>query len=272
MKIIPWTGIEKRGVKKDMSHQLEVAWPKINEYLLHLNSQRNQPDLCKTALKELSGLIAYDTAYFFIVDQQRQAYNFEVLNVPEKSIEAYLNYYEAIDPCRAKTPPTASTMATDWNELGIRNTEFAADYARPNEIHYTAGLQFHNDQGIPCGALVITRSRSGKGFSDSEMSHLAIIKPHLNNLYNFMANSTSSHNTAPGLLDNTDLTNREKEIAALVCQGLNTQAISSLLIISPQTVYQHIKKIFKKLDISSRPELIAKISGLAGSKQKTIPD
>lgn len=253
-----------------MAQQFQVAWPRINEYLLQLSSQRGQSDLCKTALKELGELVAYDTGYFFIVDEKRQAYNFEVLNVPEKSMAEYLNYYEAIDPCREKTLPTDSTMSTDWNEPGIVNTEFAADYARPNDIHYTAGLQFHNDRGMPCGALVITRSQCKNGFNDDEMSYLEIIKPHLNNLYNFMALGTSGQALSARLLDNIDLTEREREITTLVCQGLNTQEISSLLFISPQTVYQHIKKIFKKLGISSRPELIAKISGTRPAKQTII--
>ena len=57
----------------------------------------------------------------------------------------------------------------------------------------------------------------------------------------------------------TSLSSREKEIARLIAQGKNDKEIADVLNISPATVATHNKKIFKKLGVHSRVELIAKI-------------
>ncbi|NLY75972.1 MAG: helix-turn-helix transcriptional regulator [Firmicutes bacterium] len=44
------------------------------------------------------------------------------------------------------------------------------------------------------------------------------------------------------------MTNRENEIAGLLCRGLSTKEISSMLIISEFTVYRHLNNIFTKMN------------------------
>jgi predicted ATPase/DNA-binding SARP family transcriptional activator/DNA-binding CsgD family transcriptional regulator len=55
----------------------------------------------------------------------------------------------------------------------------------------------------------------------------------------------------------TNLTPREEEIASLVARGLTNYQIASELVISDQTVATHVKKIRKKLGLSSRVQLAA---------------
>jgi DNA-binding CsgD family transcriptional regulator len=53
------------------------------------------------------------------------------------------------------------------------------------------------------------------------------------------------------------LTSREKEVAALVADGLTSKAIAEHLVLSPRTVESHLYRIFAKLDVSDRAELSA---------------
>lgn len=53
------------------------------------------------------------------------------------------------------------------------------------------------------------------------------------------------------------LTSREKKIVYLVCEGLANKEIADKLNISEQTVKAHLHKIFKKLGVSSRTQLIS---------------
>lgn len=52
------------------------------------------------------------------------------------------------------------------------------------------------------------------------------------------------------------LTNREKEVALLVAQGLSNREIADKLCISIKTVESHLTRIYEKLGIRSRTRLV----------------
>ena len=60
------------------------------------------------------------------------------------------------------------------------------------------------------------------------------------------------------------LTPRQREIAQLLGEGLTEPAIADRLCISPHTVHSHVKSIYASLNVSSRAELIVKLSGAQG--------
>ncbi len=66
-------------------------------------------------------------------------------------------------------------------------------------------------------------------------------------------------NSQSGLFANSNLSNREKQIAYLIAAGKTDKEIAASLNISPATVATHNKKIFKKIGVHSRVELINKV-------------
>jgi len=56
----------------------------------------------------------------------------------------------------------------------------------------------------------------------------------------------------PGPLD--DLTEREREVLALVAEGRSNQGISQALVLSPKTVEAHVGRIFSKLGLDETPD------------------
>jgi DNA-binding CsgD family transcriptional regulator len=72
--------------------------------------------------------------------------------------------------------------------------------------------------------------------------------------------------TAPrrGLGDVGRLTPRELQIALLLAEGRTTRETAAALFMSPKTVEYHLRHLYTKLDISSRPELVARLGDLTG--------
>jgi serine/threonine-protein kinase len=51
-----------------------------------------------------------------------------------------------------------------------------------------------------------------------------------------------------------ELTDREREVLALMAEGLSNQRICDLLVVSPKTVEGHVRQIFMKLGLRETPD------------------
>jgi two-component system, NarL family, response regulator LiaR len=58
---------------------------------------------------------------------------------------------------------------------------------------------------------------------------------------------------APG----QDLTERERDVLALMVEGLNNTQIAARLVVSPSTIKTHVSNILSKLNVASRSEAVA---------------
>jgi DNA-binding CsgD family transcriptional regulator len=67
---------------------------------------------------------------------------------------------------------------------------------------------------------------------------------------------------APSDLRPGGLTPAEWNVARLVGDGLSNPEVATRLVISPATVHTHLTRIYRKLDISSRHQLITLLAGL----------
>lgn len=107
-------------------------------------------------------------------------------------------------------------------------------------------------QGQLVGAMGFTREQSMPRFDAQNLADLSAICLHLST---WVATVRMQGQTTK----RDCLTPRELEIAELVASGLTNAAIGRELWITENSVKQALKRMFRKLEVSSRAELVAQI-------------
>ena len=67
------------------------------------------------------------------------------------------------------------------------------------------------------------------------------------------------------MTDGAQLSERERDVAVLILQGKTYAEIGQAIFISPRTVEHHVASIRRRLDATSRSDLIAKLRLTLGS-------
>lgn len=75
-----------------------------------------------------------------------------------------------------------------------------------------------------------------------------------------MTLSATVRQSLPSFADKHGLSKREAEICALAYLNLSARKIGRELFIAESTVYTHLKRIYRKVDVHSRRELIEAIN------------
>lgn len=77
--------------------------------------------------------------------------------------------------------------------------------------------------------------------------------------------SKRKHHEIQSRLDRTPLTKREREVVALLVAGATTRSIAEQTRLTVATVHTYLKRIYSKLGVHSRVELVARMAGTVGS-------
>jgi len=103
------------------------------------------------------------------------------------------------------------------------------------------------------GSVGFTRKRGEPAFEGKNLEDLSAICLHLST---WAATVRLQHQ----IVKNNHLTPREVQIAELVAQGKTNSEIGTELWITENSVKQALKRIFRKLKVSSRAEMVAQLS------------
>lgn len=123
---------------------------------------------------------------------------------------------------------------------------------RSDHAHVMAGPIISNGQLV--GVIGFTRAQDMPAFDAQNLSDLGAICLHLSTWL-------VSRSQPGSIAFNTDrLTAREVEIAKLVAQGLTNAEIGASLWITENSVKQALKRMFRKLEVSSRTEMVTQLA------------
>jgi DNA-binding CsgD family transcriptional regulator len=122
---------------------------------------------------------------------------------------------------------------------------------RPDHWHVMAGPIV--DRGKLIGAVGCTREKSMPAFNSQNLADLSGICLHLSMW-------TATIRSSPKTCKSELLTARELQIVELVALGRTNAEIGSELWITENSVKQALKRMFRKLEVSSRAEMVAQLS------------
>ena len=111
--------------------------------------------------------------------------------------------------------------------------------------HLVAAIHFARTKGIPA-------------FNSQDIACLSAVSLHCS----ATLTKLRTRNISIEFSSVNRLTHRELQIAELVAQGLTNAEIAVRLWISINTVKQTLKNIFRKLNVSARAQMVAKLNGV----------
>lgn len=127
---------------------------------------------------------------------------------------------------------------------------------RADHGHVMVGPIIRNGQLI--GGVAVTRHRDDPAFHADNLADLSALCLHLSiRLADLQSQTIATR-------ERSRLTPREIQIAERVAQGLTNREIGADLWITENSVKQALKRLFSKLDVSSRAEMVAQLSGHPG--------
>lgn len=109
-------------------------------------------------------------------------------------------------------------------------------------------------EGELIGSLALTRQRGEAAFDAANLSDASALCLHLSTW--FGRRQTNGEAVLPRL--SPRLSPRERQISELVAQGLTNAQIGARLCVSGETVKAALKGVFRKLEIHSRAQLVAR--------------
>lgn len=247
-----------------MNTNVNIPWQKIYKFILSCGSMNDTRAFSISILNNLKELCNFDQSLIYFLDGNRKVYNQYLMNIDKQWSTMYLEYYSKVENGRyalrkspRESPGKPTINIIEWKKEP--STEFVPNYIRPRGLKYSLGFFLCDINGIPRTVFALDKTKDEK-FSYNEVIILSLLVPLLNNLHkNYFYQQTTRQGLDQISWETTNLTEREIEIANMLCQGVSPAMISESLYISQSTTYKHISHIYEKMHVSNLQELLVRL-------------
>ena len=190
-----------------------------------------------------------------LVDEDNNLISFDACGVNDHFVERYQQIGRDIDPVlkyvREYHAPAHEELVLP-NQTWKQSQLYQKCCVSNDHEHIMTGPIVGNGKLI--GTINFARVSNTSAFNTRDLSNLGAICLHLSSC---LANLRSQKDTES--LSRQLLTQREIQIANLVAKGMTNAEIGKELWISHNTVKQALKRMFRKLGVHSRTEMIAQL-------------
>lgn len=114
------------------------------------------------------------------------------------------------------------------------------------------------------GTVHFARVGDSPAFNNSDIADLGALCLHLSATLAKLQTRVIKFNSP----DSYRLTNRELQIAELVATGLTNAEIGAKIWITEYSVKQALKRIFRKLSVTNRTQMVARLQDISGKECK----
>ena len=193
----------------------------------------------------------------YLLDEEQRLASVDVVGVSDTFVERYEQLGKAVDPVLQYV---LENHAPAHEELVLPQGTWKKSelYQRCcsgyDHEHIMTGPIVGGGQLI--GTVHFARVRNTPAFSNYDLARLGAVCTHISACLAQLRQKQSAIASNSYL---KRLTPRELQIANLVAQGLTNSAIGEELWITQNTVKQALKRMFRKLSVSSRTEMVAKL-------------
>jgi DNA-binding CsgD family transcriptional regulator len=214
-------------------------------------------DLAEREVRERIGhhlleLLSADYYASFVWDTPSCSFGSGVwLNMSPDNLASYDAYYQYNDPItlklQARREPTLVIQIMPQREL--MRTEFFNDFLARDGLHWGVNVYSYAGQRN-IGDLRIWRGRHRENFDTRTLELLRLVEPAFTGA--LIRAGGAKPLGAPEPLGAPQLSQRELEVAMMICEGLPDKIIAHRLGVEPSTVRTYLKRIFDKLGVHRR--------------------
>lgn len=192
----------------------------------------------------------------YLEDQENGLISYDVKGVSDRFVERYQQIGKSVDP--------VLKYVQKYHAPAHEELVLAEGTWKQSQLYQRCCLEYDHEHimtgpiigyGKLIGTIHFARIGITPAFNNQDLSNLSAVCMHLSAcLTDLRSQAVPTENPYIKLF-----TKREIQIANLVAQGLTNAEIGKELWVSQNTVKQALKRMFRKLEVSSRTAMIAKI-------------
>ncbi|QLE54570.1 LuxR C-terminal-related transcriptional regulator [Nostoc sp. TCL26-01] len=216
----------------------------LHDVLQAIASIRNEQDLQPKLMDEIGAYFGVQRWGIYLIDSQLQT-NQNTQSIPAVCLESNPVGRYVVER-HAPTHEQLILTPEDWQDFCPRH----------DHGHVMTGPIICDGRLI--GTLNFARDQGNPPFNTNDLADLSAVCIHLSAK---LATLKSNPQPSQPPLSNP-LTPRELQIAELVAKGLTNTEIAEKLWITQNSVKQALKRMFRKLGVSARTEMVARLQDL----------
>lgn len=239
-----------------------IGDPGIRRYPAEQRAKREDHAL-EAAVAALARLVRPGATVFYRIDRDRQPSGFELFGLAEGMHRTYLQRYCLLDPLHpsrcVQQQASVLTLAGELPETVRSKSVYWQRFLRPHHVVDVMEVLLRADDHV-IGAFSLLRFAPEAPFSRTEVDSANALAPLLEVALTSRLRRESAlclSQAEPEAAERAArLTHREEQVARLVRNGLSNKQIARDLALAQPTVKTHLLRMFRKLGVSSRTELV----------------